>query len=552
MVMQTNSSLIKKDKKMKSIKNILGTASMMALTLSATSCTDGNDWDVDGSLSRLFGLNGDKITVETAETSATVTFSAFTSKAVPSPEYYVFEVSKDSLYEGVENANIIKFGEDKSLTSSPVVLSGLDGDSKYYMRVKAMSSTSNESKWVYYKDGSSFKTKAEQIITGVDVTSSTATVSFIAGKTIDAVYYYKSSEDSTKVDFTAEDVAAGKLTITGLKANSSYKVKLWNKENLRGTYSFKTTEAYPEGFDVMTLAEGEDLGTILKEATSDKVVIVMPKNATYQMTSSDTGEQKGLIIPANIKSIYFWGESGTVSTWKVKEIKIEGEKDLIRFYNLNLENKDNSADYILNLNTDDNIGSIQFDKCNIKNTRGIIRLQKGIKPTIGSINFNNCLINKIGSYGVLAAGKDAPEAQLETVNLTNSTITNLSAGPMIAVANSMTKVNVDHCTLYDAVVGGKYLIDTNKNNDIVPNFSNTLIGQSAALADATATSYKNAPFVDVYYTNEYTWKSKLHIGDPVDISSAELWVSPSTGDFTIKDKYQSKYGNFGDPRWIVQ
>ena len=187
-------------------------------------------------------------------------------------------------------------------------------------------------------------------------------------KTIDAVYYYKSSEDSTKVDFTAEDVAAGKLTITGLKANSSYKVKLWNKENLRGTYSFKTTEAYPEGYDVMTLAEGEDLGTILEEATSDKVVIVMPKNATYQMTSSDTGEQKGLTIPANIKSIYFWGTSGAVSTWKVKEIKIEGAKDLIRFYNLNLENKDNSADYIINLNKNDNIGSIQFEKCNIKNT----------------------------------------------------------------------------------------------------------------------------------------------------------------------------------------
>lgn len=45
---------------MKSIKNILSTASMIALALSATSCTDGNDWDVDGSLSRLFGLNGDK------------------------------------------------------------------------------------------------------------------------------------------------------------------------------------------------------------------------------------------------------------------------------------------------------------------------------------------------------------------------------------------------------------------------------------------------------------------------------------------------------------
>lgn len=33
-----------------------------------------------------------------------------------------------------------------------------------------MSSTVNESKWVYYKDGSSFKTKAEQIFNNVEAT----------------------------------------------------------------------------------------------------------------------------------------------------------------------------------------------------------------------------------------------------------------------------------------------------------------------------------------------------------------------------------------------
>lgn len=525
-------------------KSAISGALMLLGFASLTSCTDDNDWSVDASYDRLF--HSIELSVTPLDDRAEVSF-----KKMPNTDYYIIEYSTDSLSNDIPMGGTDHSVVDSTIVDTPDSIYNLDGNTEYYIRIKGRSLDGKSSNWKYL-DKFKFKTKAEQIITDVDVTSSTATVSFIAGKTIDAVYYYKSSEDSTKVDFTAEDVAAGKLTITGLKANSSYKVKLWNKENLRGTYSFKTTEAYPEGFDVMTLAEGEDLGTILKEATSDKVVIVMPKNATYQMTSSDTGEQKGLTIPANIKSIYFWGASGAVSTWKVKEIKIEGEKDLIRFYNLNLENKDNSADYILNLNTDDNIGSIQFDKCNIKNTRGIIRLQKGIKPAIGSINFNNCLINKIGSYGMLAAGKDAPKAQLETVNLTNSTIANLSAGPMIAVANSMTKVNVDHCTLYDAVVGSKYLIDTNKNNNIVPNVSNTLIGQSAALADATATSYKNAPFVDVYYTNEFTWKSKLQIGDPADISSAELWVSPSTGDFTIKDKYQSKYGNFGDPRWIVQ
>lgn len=510
---------------------------------SLASCTDDNDWDVDPSYDRLF--HSIELSVTPLDNRAEVSF-----KKMPNTDYYIVEYSTDSLSNDIPMGGTAHSVVDSSFVSSPDSIYNLDGNTEYYIRIKGRSLSGKSSNWKYL-DKFKFKTKAEQIITGVDVTSSTATVSFISGKTIDAVYYYKSADDSTKVDFTSEDVAAGKITITGLKSNSSYKVKLWNKENLRGTYSFKTTEAYPEGYDILTLGASDDLSTLLQNATSDKVVVLMPKDATYMMKST-TGEQKGLTIPANIKSVYFWGVAGSVSTWKVKEIKIEGDKDLIRFYNLTLENTDNSADYVLNLNTNDNIGSIQFDKCTIQKTRGIVRLQNGIKPVIGSINFNNCLVDKIGSYGMLAAGKGTPEAQIGTVNLTNSTITNLSAGAMIAVCNSVTKVNVDHCTLYDAVVGGKYLIDTNKNNDIIPNVSNTLIGQSAALADATATSYKNAPFVDVYYTNEFTWKSKLQIGDAAEISSSELWVAPAKGDFTVQDKYQSKYGSFGDPRWVVQ
>ena len=511
---------------------------------SVTSCTDDNDWSVDSSYDRLF--HSIELTVTPLDDRAEVSF-----KEMPNTDYYIVEYSTDSLSNDVPMGGTTHSVVDSSFVSSPDSIYNLDGNTEYYLRIKGRSNDGKSSNWKYL-DKYKFKTKAEQIITGVEATSNTAIVSFTAGKTIDAAYYYKNSEDSTQIDFSAEDIAAGKLSITGLKANSSYKVKLWNKGNLRGTYSFKTTEAYPEGFTVLNLTESEDLGTVLKEATSDKVIVVMPKDATYKMTSSETGEQKGLTIPSNIKSIYFWGPAGSTTTWKVKEIKIEGEKDLIRFYNLTLENDGTGADYIVNLATNDNIGSIKFDKCTIQNTRGIIRLQKSVTPVVGSIDFNNCIVNKIGSYGLVTAGKDSPNAQLGSVNISNSTITNISAGPMIAVANSITKVNVDHCTLYDALVSGKYLVDTNKNNDIVPNFSNTLIGQSAAMTDATATSYKSTPFVDVYYTNEYTWKSKLQIGDAAEISSAELWVAPASGDFTVQDKYQSKYGSFGDPRWVVQ
>lgn len=525
-------------------KSAISGAFMLLGFTSLTSCTDDNDWNVDASYDRLF--HSIDLSVTPLDDRAEVSF-----KKMPNTDYYIIEYSTDSLSNDIPMGGTEHSVVDSSFVDTPDSIYNLDGNTEYYIRIKGRSNTGKSSNWKYL-DKFKFKTKAEQIITGVDVTSSSATVSFVAGKTIDAVYVYKSSDDSTKVDFTADDIAAGKLTINGLKSNSSYKVKLWNKGNVRGTYSFKTTEAYPEGYEIINVTMNDDINKLLEASTSDKVVVILPKDETYIIKSEETGDQKGVTIPANIKSVYFWGAAGSVSTWKVKEIKLTGNKDLIRFYNLNLENTDNSADYIININSNDNIGSIQFDKCNIRRTRGVIRLQKNVTPEIGSIEFDNCLINNIGSYGVVAAGKDAPEAKVGSVNLTNTTVGNLSGGAMIAVANSITKVNVDHCTLYNAVVAGKYLIDTNKNADIVPNFSYTLIGQSAAVENATATSYKNAPFVSVYYTNEYAWKSNLQIGDAAEISSSDLWVSPSTGDFTVQDKYQSKFGELGDPRWVVQ
>ncbi len=527
----------------KKYKSAISGAFLLLGIASVTSCTDDNDWDVDSSYDRLF--HSIDLSVTPLDDRAEISF-----KQMPNTDYYIVEYSTDSLHNDIPMGGTAHSVVDSSFVSTPDSIYNLEGNTAYYLRIKGRNKAGKSSNWKYL-DKYKFKTKAEQIITDVETTSNTATVSFTAGKTIDAAYCYK-GEDSTKVDFTSEDMAAGKLTITGLKANTSYKVKLWNQDKLRGTYSFKTTEAYPDGYELITLTEGGDLGTLLSQATTDKVVVVLPKNATYSMTSKETGEQKGLTIPSNIKSVCFWGASGSVTTWNVKEIKTEGDLDLIRFYNLNLENNGTSGDYIVNLGTANNIGAIKFDKCNISKTRGVVRMKVSAAFQIGSIDITNCVISKIGTYGVISAGKEAQLNEVGSINISNSTITNVSGGAMIAVYNSNTKVNIDHCTFYDVVVSGKYLVDTNKSNDIVPNFSNTLIGQSSAISDATATSYKNTPFVDVYYTNEFTWKSKLQIGDAAEISSTEMWKDPANGDFTVQDKYQSNFGSFGDPRWVVQ
>ncbi len=73
---------------MKRINNILSIAFAGALGLGITACTDGNDWETDGSFNRLFGIDGKNISVEAEETKATVSFST-----IQGAEYYVIEFS---------------------------------------------------------------------------------------------------------------------------------------------------------------------------------------------------------------------------------------------------------------------------------------------------------------------------------------------------------------------------------------------------------------------------------------------------------------------------
>ena len=132
---------------MNTLKTIYGFAIAIAIGFSAASCTDKNDWDMDSSYDRLFGVSNDDLTVSPGDTYAEVTFTK-----VSDAEYYIIEVSTDSLTDDIalgESSGSIVYGEDKSITSSPDTISGLIGDTPYHLRIKSMSSQKSESKWVY-------------------------------------------------------------------------------------------------------------------------------------------------------------------------------------------------------------------------------------------------------------------------------------------------------------------------------------------------------------------------------------------------------------------
>lgn len=119
---------------MKTLKRIFGYTMALAVGFGVASCADENDWDVDGSHDRLFGVANDGLNVTEGDTWAEVEFSGFRGT-----EYYIIEVSTDSLTDDIgmgESAGSIVFGEDRSITTSPDTIRGLLGETKYYLRMK--------------------------------------------------------------------------------------------------------------------------------------------------------------------------------------------------------------------------------------------------------------------------------------------------------------------------------------------------------------------------------------------------------------------------------
>lgn len=528
-------------------KVCLGAAALLA-AISFNSCTDKNDWEVDPSYDRLFHTTS--LSVTPFDDRAAVEFKLMANTAK-----YIVEVSKDTLNNDVvENADGNSIIQE--LTSTPDTIYGLDGSTKYFIRMRGVSEDGKSSNWKYL-DKYSFKTKSEQIITNVVPSSTSAEVSFIAGKQVDAAYIYKDG-DSVKQDISAAEVAAGLITLTGLKANSSYKVKLWNGDIVRGTYNFKTTEAFPEGYQVITLAEGDDLNDILANAENDKVVIVFPQGMDYKTPLDADGKNKVPTIPANIKSIYFWGAAGeNMPTFMPLGIKFDGtnaDRDIIRFYNLKLKNKGKSDNYVLNISGANNINSIEIEKCEIALTRGVVRFQNiSSECKVGKISIKNCVIGNIGSYGVVNT-KNQTQMSLGELNISNTTIANVEAGALVNVHQAGMKINVDHCTIYNCVQTGKPMFDVNKLTDITLDMNACLIGPFYNHDDTTikGVSMKDQQSVtSTYYTNDLIWNSGYELGDQLSGSSTELWEDPANGNFTIKSAFKSQCESLGDPRWIV-
>lgn len=544
---------------MKIFKYIVDSGAFMLLTsIIGTACTDGNDWNVDSTHDRLFSVTASGISVSAKPTSAEVSW-----RVVPDAEYYVMEYSTDSLYDeiamgGTEHSVIV--GEDKSVVESPYTITGLQGETKYFLRIKSMSSAKADSKWTYLEKYS-FKTSAEQILNEVaSITGESAVLSWTEGAEVTLLKLAEDKDDVEEVDTTyinldAAAVAASSYTLTGLSPKTKYSVSIYNGNVKRGTRTFTTTESYPAGYDIVNVTDAEMLNDVFSnpanyiQENGGNVVLVFANGSTTDYM----GESMELTIPAEFKSVIFWGESGdTKPVFMPKGLSMAGSHDLIRFYNLDLQNTSSGSDYIVNFNVEGNVGEILIDNCNISKTRGVVRVQSdGAKGSIGSINIDNCVLTDIGSYAIVQTKVSG--FTLNSISLSNSTISTVNAGGVLITQQDNVNISIDACTFYNCVTSGKSFIDINKMSNVTVDVKNTIIGQLYSYTSGStikATSVKNiATTTNLFTTTDCPYNSGYEWGEMLNVSSTELFVNPAEGDFHIQSASQSDVAGAGDPRW---
>jgi hypothetical protein len=401
-----------------------------------------------------------------------------------------------------------------------------------------------------------------------NVTGRSASLSWTPGLAVThliVAYNYNDEAYRDSIVLDDEAIAAGQYELSGLMSKKTYNVSIWNNDVQRGSVKFTTTEAYPEGYTVARISTADELNALLKDpsttvAEGGNLVIVIPANSTLAYNGDEEWEHN---VPATVGSVIFWGESGgETPVFKPKGLSFTGNHDLVRFYNLDLQNSSNSGDYIVNQSKAGTIGKLLIEGCTISKTRGVVRVQgDGANGSIDSLVINNCVLTDIGSYGVV--NSKVSGFAWKSITISKTTVNTVNAA-IIASQQPNYTINLENTTLYNCVSGGssKPFIDSNKETGIVVNATKTIIGKSysnkidvvdeESAVTVKATSLKigegfEVNETDFYttadcpYTKNYSWSTIL------DYTSSELFKDPENGDFTLL-----KSLNAGDPRWLSE
>lgn len=555
---------------MKTLKRIFGYTMALAVGFGVASCADENDWDVDGSHGRLFGVANDGLNVTEGDTWAEVEFSGFRGPEYYIPEYYIIEVSTDSLTDDIgmgESAGSIVFGEDRSITTSPDTIRGLLGETKYYLRMKAMSTQQTESRWVYFDNGdggTSFETLAEQIFNtpaAADQGDTYMRMTWTPGAEVTRLTVATPDGAIVQdIDLTQlpDAVANGEYMVEGLTQLTTYVFTIYNGDTRRGELILTTMASMPDAEykytlssavtvfsqDLMDEIEAQALAQPGVDPANYSVTIGIPAGVTldFHGTDVDTGDPTAVKIPDGMSVTFFGLAGGEAPVLNMtKSVDIGGTHAYIRFNNVQFI--DTGCQYLINQSGAATISELTFESCTVSDfERCFVRLQNaGNAKSISNLNVNNCVVTNVAQGYSMFLWKDN-EGVVSNLNVTNSTFDTFTRSFAEITGNDTgTAVTVNDCTFYGGPDSGRYIVDANNTTGATVNLTRCIFANSECKGVRGATPV----ITEVYFTIDFSLTGNSFDPTATLDGSADVFADPANHDFTLEVRGVQA----GDPRW---
>lgn len=409
------------------LKKITYILALGAVLFTASACSDPDDELTSVEYNRLFKPTAVEAKVQN-KTNIRLTWDCL-SKA----NAYTIQLFADDADMKCEGSPTAEYTD---ITESPYTITGLNGETTYAIRIKAVGD-SKESNWAV----TSATTDAEQIFSDVtddDITAKTVTLKWTPNATVTAIQITGGKTDTHAL--TAEEIANGTTTITGLEYETKYTFTIVNGTKARGKVTVTTmpnyTPAYPSS-DLQALIDAtEEGGTVMLLPAKDG-----SSNEFIYMGDDGAATTKELTINKNIS------------------IKCLGTKPVVARIKFVLD------------------GATSFTTENIKYEGVAADALIKMSNCTGTINVNNVEVSGYGNF-LVEPGENT--FVVNELNVTNSYFHDMCVGKRFIDSQkkkgAILKFNMNHCTVANSCTGSDFLrFDYNAKQPIVINFENNTL-----------------------------------------------------------------------------
>lgn len=516
----------------------------LALVALTTACEDQGSEITEVNYERLFS----PLNLEARVTNKTNVRLNWT--ATKGASSYTIEVFADDnlTFTGTPAKTI----EGITVAELPYTITGLEGETQYSIRVKAVGEDIEASKW----STATATTDTEQIfeaVKGDELTATSVTLHWKAGEVATEIVLTPSTGKTYTV--TAEEIAVGAKTITELTSETTYSAKLMNGSKTRGVITFTTLIDLSR---VHTVYPGDDLAAIIAAAEANETIALLPaQNGDNEFSFiDDTGNATTLEIELT-KDITIKGAYANNCPTVHAKFILKGCNNLY-LENLNFDGSGNLVTVI-----DSNGGEISITNCNVT-TFDTFLIETG-ETQVGTINrfsVDNCIFHDMKSSKRFVDYQKL-KSFIAEFTLKNSTIYNCcSSSDFIRFDRHATKgnvINISNCTLYGIEATSKGLLYIRSSSagkqDFTANISNCIFAKmSDGVFFSKDTKTDNLKFDSNYYFDTPSLLANPDGGagkafDTKGVVADPIFKNAANGDFTVSNE-DIIYYKIGDPRWI--